>query len=43
MCTAGWGHHVAGQATADEGEDGECLPMLSGEAAQGVFDGDYDG
>ncbi len=27
---------------ADEGEDGECLPMLSGEAAQSVFDGDYD-
>ncbi|MGS9149849.1 MysB family protein, partial [Salmonella enterica subsp. enterica serovar Infantis] len=21
---------------------GECLPMLSGEAAQRVFDGDYD-
>lgn len=27
---------------ADEGEEGECLPMLSGEAAQSVFDGDYD-
>lgn len=27
---------------ADEGADGECLPMLSGEAAQSVFDGDYD-
>ena len=27
---------------ADEGEDGECLPMLSGEAAQSVFVGDYD-
>ena len=26
----------------DEGEEGECLPMLSGEAAQSVFDGDYD-
>ncbi|CAJ1246381.1 acidic protein that suppresses mutants lacking function of protein export [Escherichia coli] len=25
---------------ADEGEEGECLPMLSGEAAQSVFDGD---
>ncbi len=23
-------------------EEGECLPMLSGEAAQSVFDGDYD-
>ncbi len=23
-------------------EQGECLPMLSGEAAQSVFDGDYD-
>lgn len=22
-------------------EEGECLPMLSGEAAQSVFDGDY--
>lgn len=28
-------------ADEDEGE-GECLPMLSGEAAQSVFDGDYD-
>ena len=27
---------------ADEEEQGECLPMLSGEAAQSVFDGDYD-
>lgn len=27
---------------ADEGEEGECLPMISGEAAQSVFDGDYD-
>lgn len=27
---------------ADEGEEGECLLMLSGEAAQSVFDGDYD-
>ncbi|GCU41178.1 hypothetical protein HmCmsJML023_04083 [Escherichia coli] len=27
---------------ADEGEEGECLPMLSGEAAQSVFDGYYD-
>ena len=28
---------------ADEDDvDGECLPMLSGEAAQSVFDGDYD-
>ena len=27
---------------ADEGEDGECLPILSGEGAQAVFDGDYD-
>ena len=27
---------------ADEGEEGECLPMLSGEAAQSVFNGDYD-
>ncbi|WP_437890889.1 MysB family protein [Phytobacter sp. V91] len=27
---------------ADEGEDGECLPMLSGEAAQSVFDDDFD-
>lgn len=27
---------------ADEDENGEYLPMLSGEAAQCVFDGDYD-
>lgn len=28
---------------ADEDDvDSECLPMLSGEAAQSVFDGDYD-
>ncbi len=27
---------------ADEGEDGECLPVLTGEAAQSVFDGDFD-
>ncbi len=27
---------------ADEGEDGECLPLLTGEAAQSVFDGDFD-
>ncbi len=27
---------------ADDSETGECLPMLSGEAAQSVFDGDYD-
>ncbi|HKN02461.1 MAG TPA: MysB family protein [Buttiauxella sp.] len=27
---------------ADDSEDGECLPMLSGEAAQSVFDGDFD-
>lgn len=26
----------------DEGEDGECLLMLSGEVVQSVFDGDYD-
>ena len=26
---------------SDEGQ-GECLPILSGEAAQSVFDGDYD-
>ncbi|MED5738206.1 secY/secA suppressor protein, partial [Enterobacter ludwigii] len=24
------------------GEEGECLPMLSGEAVQSVFDVDYD-
>ena len=27
---------------ADEGEDGECLPLLTGEAAQSVFDGEFD-
>jgi len=27
---------------ADEDEEGECLPMLTGEAAQSVFDGDFD-
>jgi acidic protein MsyB len=27
---------------ADDGEEGECLPVLSGEGAQAVFDGDYD-
>lgn len=27
---------------ANDSEDGDCLPMLSGEAAQSVFDGDYD-
>ena len=27
---------------ADDSEDGECFPMLSGEAAQSVFDGDFD-
>jgi acidic protein MsyB len=27
---------------ANEDEEGECLPMLSGEAAQSVFDGDFD-
>lgn len=27
---------------ADEEEPGECLPLLSGEAAQSVFDGDFD-
>lgn len=27
---------------ADDSEDGECLPMLSGEAAQSVFDGEYE-
>lgn len=27
---------------ADEGEEGECLPILSGEGAQSVFDGDFD-
>ncbi|MCT4704257.1 MysB family protein [Enterobacteriaceae bacterium H20N1] len=27
---------------ADDSEEGECLPMLSGEAAQSVFDGEYE-
>ena len=27
---------------ADDGDEGECLPMLSGQAAQSVFDGDFD-
>ncbi|MBW7983566.1 MysB family protein [Enterobacillus tribolii] len=27
---------------AEEGESTECVPMLSGEAAQAVFDDDYD-
>lgn len=27
---------------ADEGTEGECLPLVSGEGAQSVFDGDYD-
>jgi len=27
---------------ANEGDEGECLPMLSGEAAQSVFDDDFD-
>jgi acidic protein MsyB len=27
---------------ATDEEQGECLPVLSGEAAQSVFDGDYD-
>lgn len=27
---------------AEEDEEGECVPMLSGEAAQSVFDGDFD-
>ncbi len=27
---------------ASEDEEGECPAMLSGEAAQSVFDGDYD-
>jgi acidic protein MsyB len=26
----------------DDTEPGECLPLLSGEGAQAVFDGDYD-
>lgn len=28
--------------TDEDDVDGECLPILSGEAAQSVFDGDYD-
>lgn len=27
---------------ADESESGECLPLRSGEAAQAIFDGDFD-
>lgn len=27
---------------SEEDEEGECLPLLSGEAAQSVFDDDYD-
>ena len=27
---------------ATDEEEGECLPMLSGVAAQSVFDGDFD-
>lgn len=27
---------------ANEEDSGECLPILNGEAAQNVFDGDYD-
>lgn len=27
---------------ADEDEQGDCLSMLSGEAAQSVYDGDFD-
>lgn len=27
---------------ASEEESGECLPVLTGDAAQSVFDGDYD-
>lgn len=26
----------------DEGQDSECLPMLTGQAAQSVFDNDFD-
>jgi len=26
----------------DEGDEGECLPIRSGEAAQSIFDGDFD-
>ncbi|MCU5775381.1 MysB family protein [Erwiniaceae bacterium BAC15a-03b] len=26
----------------DEGDSGECLPVSSGEAAQAIFDGDFD-
>lgn len=42
VCAAGWRYRPAGRIFADEDEQGECLPMLSGEAAQSVFDGDYD-
>lgn len=42
VCAAGWRYRLAGRIFADEEEQGECLPMLSGEAAQSVFDGDYD-
>ena len=27
---------------ATDEEEGECLPMVSGEGAQSVFDGDFD-
>lgn len=27
---------------AEESDDGECMPMLTGEAAQSVFDRDFD-
>lgn len=27
---------------ADEGDEGECLSLRSGEAAQSIFDGDFD-
>ncbi|MBK0003204.1 secY/secA suppressor protein [Erwinia sp. S43] len=26
----------------NEGDEGECLPLRSGEAAQAIFDGDFD-
>lgn len=26
----------------DEGSEGDCLPLCSGEAAQAIFDGDFD-
>ncbi len=42
VCPSGRRYYVAGQFFADEGEEGECLPILSGEGAQAVFDGDYD-